>query len=273
MLKYPHSRYQRIYVYHLEMPGVPEVDDPDYIGGWQEGPTAVLFFHRPKDQKVAGICKKCGCELVYQADLDYRDWETGRAITPFMVGGLSVAPVWEPGEFDISLDPSVIFGNGFHPTTRLCLEVMHQLICLEGLSVDRAYDLGCGTGLLGIAAAKMGVGKVVCVDENSLACEVAQANILRNGVADRVGVERLDLSRECPDTKGGDLVMANLYHELLATLLNNPDFGRARYYVISGFFADREEKLLEILPQERFRLLGRQQREKWGLWVLKTNQL
>jgi ribosomal protein L11 methyltransferase len=267
MLKPPHNRYARIFVYHLDNPALEPVDDPDLIGAWREGETTVLFFHRAKDALMAGICERHGCSVVYGADMDYRDWENGGQISPFSVGPLRIAPVWDATAGNIVLDPSVIFGNGFHPTTRLCLEALAELAERKG-SFTSALDLGCGTAILGIAAARLGIKNIVAVDENNLAVQVARDNIVRNGAENQVRVVQQDLSVTCPSTTGVDLVMANLFHDLLASLFKNSDFWQARYYIISGFFAAREEELFSSLPLKRLIVLNRTVRDRWGCWVL-----
>ncbi len=151
--------------------------------------------------------------------------------------------------------------------TRLCLESLVDLSEKKGV-FDSALDLGCGTGILGMAAARLGIKNVVAVDENNLAVQVARANIVRNGAGKQVRVLQMDLTVACPPTKTVDLVMANLFHDLLASLFNNPDFWQAQYYIISGFFAAREEELLTCLPLEHLTMLNRTIREKWGCWVM-----
>ncbi len=268
MLKPPHDRYQRIFLYHLDLPYLPDLDDPDLIGAWLEGDSAILVFHSEKDRLLQEICAAHGCAVVYQADLDYSEWETGHEITPFTAGPLTVAPAWNPDPADIRLDPSVIFGSGFHPTTRLCLEALiaHAYSHLD--AKHSALDLGCGTGLLAIAAAKLGFAEIMAVDNNSLACQVTTANTVRNQVDKTVSVRCLDLIRDCPKTEGIDLVMANLHHDVLLELFARQNFWQSRFYILSGFFVSREELLLAALPPRRFRFVERRRREKWALWVL-----
>jgi len=266
MLKPPYKRYSRIYTYHLDASAIPAIDDPDLIGIWEEDGKTILIFHRAKDHLVEDLCRRNSCSLFYQADLDYTDWEMGREVIPFKVGPLKVAPVWEPGKADIKLDPSVVFGNGFHPSTRLCLEALvnYHTRLPQGFT---GLDLGCGTGLLGISAVKLGASAVMAVDHNSLACEVAQKNVSCNGVDAMVRVKQLDLREEIPET-AVDVVMANLHHELLAELFQQASFWQARLYILSGFMPGGEEKLLTALPAPPPPFVDRGRRDKWIVWVL-----
>jgi ribosomal protein L11 methyltransferase len=132
---------------------------------------------------------------------------------PVLVGGrLWVRPPWEqeavrPGVQEIVIDPGQAFGTGSHPTTRMCLELL--------IGVDPGgslADLGCGSGVLAIAAAKLGFDPVAAYDSDRAAVEATRRNARDNGVVlDRV--ERLDLRREPPPA--ADVVAANLMRPLL----------------------------------------------------------
>jgi len=266
MLKPPYSRYSRIYTYHIDSTGLPVLDDPDLIGAWDEDGKTILVFHKPKDNMVAELCKQYHCQLFYQADIDYNDWEMGHEVVPFSIGPLTVAPVWNKGPADIRLDPSVVFGNGFHPSTRLCLEAfINYRSDLD--SEFTALDLGCGTGLLAIGAARMGASSVVAVDFNSLACEVTKQNAIYNNVQETIEVKQLDLRKELPDTEV-DVLMANLHQSLLVDLFNLASFWQAKLYILSGFMPNEEERLLGALPDKPPAFLNRYSRDKWRLWVL-----
>lgn len=267
MLRPPYQRYQHLYVYHLDNVALPAIDDPDLIGVWLEDGSPILFFHQSKDELIARLCTAHGGKVIYQADLDYTDWEAGQEISPFSLGGLTVAPVWAVEEADIRLDPSVIFGTGFHPSTRLCLETLSKYCRTPELTINSMLDLGTGTGLLAIAAAKMGVEKITALDHNPLACEVACKNVALNSCAAQINVRESDLRLEEPDT-GVDLVVANLYPTLLAELFARPSFWRGKLYLISGFIPAMEEELLAALPAGKIRILERLRSERWCLWVL-----
>jgi ribosomal protein L11 methyltransferase len=268
MLRPPYQSYDRLYVYHLDKADIPAFADPDLIGIWIEDETAVLFFHRTKDRLVAELCSRHHCHVIYQADLDYCDWEAGQFISSFTVGGITVSPVWEKGPADIRLDPSVIFGSGFHPTTRACLETVITYLQSPEAAIKTMLDLGTGTGLLSIAAAHFGAEKITAVDNNPLACEVARANCRLNGVADRIEVTEMDLRQDKQQTNGYNLVVANLYRGLLEQLIQTPSFWEGDIYILSGFMQSMEADLLAELPARQIRFLDRKQSDRWCIWVL-----
>ncbi|MFZ5759075.1 MAG: 50S ribosomal protein L11 methyltransferase [Thermodesulfobacteriota bacterium] len=273
MLRPPYTSYNRLHVYHLDNPAIPCPDDQDLIGLWVEDDTSVLFFHQPKDLLVADLCSRSGCSLIYQAELDYQDWEAGQEITAFTVADITVAPVWETDTADIRLDPSVIFGTGFHPTTRICLHTLLTMLRSPETRINSVLDLGTGTGLLAIAAALYGARQVTAIDNNPLACQVAKANCRRNRVGKQVSVQQLDLRQHIPSTKEYNLVIANLYRGLLETLFITPSFWEADYYLLSGFLPGMEGDLLAAIPGDRVRFLNRLRSDKWCIWQLANRRI
>jgi ribosomal protein L11 methyltransferase len=126
-----------------------------------------------------------------------------------------VRPPWEdapirPGVIDLRIDPGRAFGTGAHATTRLCLELLAGL-AREG-SQGSFCDLGCGSGVLAIAAAKLGYGPVEALDSDRLAVDATNLNARDNGVALDV-VRRANLREEAPPA--ADVVAANLMRPLL----------------------------------------------------------
>lgn len=267
MLRPPYEQYDRLYVYHLDATKIPPVADPDLIGTWMEDDSPILFFHRPKDQLIEKLCREQGCKLIYQADLDYADWEAGQEIAPFTIEGISVSPVWDQSGADIIIDPSVIFGSGFHPSTRLCQETLLKYCQTPEIKLNSMLDLGTGTGLLAITAAHQGIGRITAVDNNPLACEVAAKNICLNGYEREIEVQLTDLRQDPPETKV-DLVVANLYHTLMAGLFETPSFWEAKLYIVAGFVSSMEDQLLAALPARKIRMLERRRTDRWCLWVL-----
>ncbi|MFZ5796807.1 MAG: 50S ribosomal protein L11 methyltransferase [Thermodesulfobacteriota bacterium] len=276
MLRSPHTKYDRLFVYYFDRLDLPPVDDPDLIGTWVEDDNAILFFHQAREELVQSICAATGATIIYQAELGYRDWEAGTDIGPFATKHLAIRPVWEEGTTagdgrrEIVLDPSVIFGSGFHATTRLCLETLETMLRESGQRIDRVVDLGTGTGLLAIAAARLGAGQVLAVDNNPMACAVARRNVELNDCRDKVTVVQADLHQGLPDLRDQDLVIANLYRGLLLALFAEPKFWTAGNYLISGFTPGMEGELLAALPTDTVRLLHRGGREMWRIWLLRN---
>jgi len=277
MLRPPYTEYKRLHVYYLDHRDLPPIPDPDLIGIWIEDDTAILFFHQAKEEFIRALCRETGTSIVYQADLGYQDWEAGVKITSFATKTLRIRPVWEmparqsdqqhKEKTEILLDPSVIFGSGFHATTRLCLETLELLLLESGMKINSVLDLGTGTGLLAIAAAKLGVERVTALDNNPLAIEVAQANVERNNCSDIVTVGQFDLMEKLPDM-GYDLVITNLYKGLLIRLFNDTGFWHPGTYMVSGFIPGMEPDLLAALPADRVQMLHRGNAEQWRLWLL-----
>ncbi len=278
MLHPPYSRYDQLHVYNFDRTDLGEINDPDLIGIWIEDETAILFFHKEKEALVKDLCKKTNATIIYQAQLDYRDWEAGLDISSFTVPPLHIQPVWETSKskitvtkaqnlIPITLDPSVIFGSGFHPTTRLCLEILADIYHGHGDRFQSVIDLGTGTGLLSIAAAKLGADKVRGYDNNPFACQVAEKNLHLNHCTNRVTIQESDLRKSLPDTRA-DLLIANLYKGLLVDFFENPAFWQAGYYLISGFIPSMEEELLAALPMAELKLLERRKKDNWRAWLL-----
>jgi ribosomal protein L11 methyltransferase len=131
---------------------------------------------------------------------------------PLVLGDrITVRPPWEPRgttSIDIVIDPAQAFGTGAHHTTRLCLELLLDLV-----SPGEFVDLGCGSGVLAIAAARLGFAPIRALDYDPLSVQATRDNAARNGVA--LDVARHDLRTDPPVT--GETVAANLLAPLLRT--------------------------------------------------------
>ena len=135
-------------------------------------------------------------------------------------------PTWrsyEPAEGDvvIELDPGMAFGTGHHPTTTMCLSALEELV-EPGCSV---LDLGCGSGILSIAAAKLGASDVLALDIDGIAVETATANVRQNGVDAAVKVDEGTLPYPSLKPGGYDIVVANISSTVIGGLA--PSIARA----------------------------------------------
>ncbi len=157
---------------------------------------------------------------------------------PVTIGGrLHVRPPWEPaqdGLVDVVVDPGQAFGTGGHATTRLCLELLLELDPGRGLA-----DLGCGSGVLAIAAAKLGFAPVAAYDVDPLAVAATAENAQANGVALAVG--RFDV-RTGPAPRAA-VVVANIVRPVLLELAGRGFAGEApEALVLSGLLAGEADE-------------------------------
>jgi ribosomal protein L11 methyltransferase len=162
------------------------------------------------------------------------------------VGRLWVGPPWEepPGDvLPVVIDPGRAFGTGAHATTRLCLELLQEV---EPTSL---LDVGCGSGVLSVAAAKLGFAPVTAVDLDEVALETTRANAAANGVALHVGTE-LRPSR---------LAVMNIVLDVVEGMLTDLPVERA---ITSGYLERDEPRV------EGWQLLERRVRDGWAADLL-----
>ena len=182
---------------------------------------------------------------------------------PLVLGdALTVRPPWEPpGEtrLDVVVDPGRAFGTGAHPTTRLCLELLLEL---EGRG--SFVDLGCGSGVLAITAAKLGFSPVLALDYDRLAVDATAANAGANGI--ELSVRRLDLRRDA--VPAAETIVANLLAPLLeawARALSDVSAADRPVRVIASGLLDHEADA----TASRFASVGLLERERraFGGWA------
>jgi ribosomal protein L11 methyltransferase len=170
----------------------------------------------------------------------------------------------------IILDPGMAFGTGLHPTTQLCLAAMEDHL-ETGASV---VDLGCGSGILSIAAVRLGAGTVWALDTDPVAINNAQKNIERNGMLERIRLEEGSLAKILNDESSpgaADLLLANIYATILVDLL---DAGLTRavrpqgMLILSGIMHHQVEAIREKCTPPGVRLLETRRDGDWAALVL-----
>ena len=178
-----------------------------------------------------------------------------------------IKPTWREhvpsnGDVILDLDPGMAFGTGLHPTTRLCLAAIEDLADRGQLDGARALDVGCGSGILAIAAVKLGAAGVLGVDTDPIATEATLANAERNGLAGRIRARDGSLpSGEAVH----DVVLANLIASVLIAL--GPELAaelrEGGTLLASGIFIDREDEVRTAFAASGLGIVGRRDEGEW----------
>lgn len=190
---------------------------------------------------------------------------------------IRVRPPWEPVEhaddthaIELVIDPAQAFGTGAHATTRLCLELLLELAGSRAWRGE-VLDIGTGSGVLAIAASKLGFQPVVAIDHDPLSVQAAQENAAVNGVS--LEVAQVDLRRqELPWTEPASpkIVIANLLRPLLLDLAERLP-ARPRELVASGLLAHEAQEIVDVFAS-RWGLRERERRAggEWAATWLTT---
>lgn len=210
-------------------------------------------------------------EIKYEDDSIWKDrWKEyfkPSAISDTIV----VKPTWEeyenPGDkLVIEIDPGMAFGTGTHATTSMCVSALEKYMKKAGGDSPekmKVLDVGCGSGILSIAAAKLGAGDVLGIDIDETAVEVAEENIALNGVSNVTRAVYGDL------TKGvdyvADIVVANLMADLVMMLSKDAakHMTEDGYFISSGILVEKEETVKDKLISEGFRIVEIMEKDEW----------
>ena len=205
------------------------------------------------------------------------DWATAwkRHVGVLRIGRrIVIRPTWRrhrrrPGDVVIAMDPGMAFGTGLHPTTRLCLAGIERWadegLLARGRARDgsaRLLDVGCGSGVLAVAAGLLGAGELVGVDTDPIAVEATLANARRNRVARRLRAHRGSL----PSGEGPfDLLAANLIASVLVTLAGDlvAELAPGGRLIASGIFVDREVEVAAAVAAAGLRVVRRDAEGDW----------
>lgn len=196
-------------------------------------------------------------ESAWQAHEDWAEnWKKGlgeRRLTDRVV----VRPSWiersdvREGDLEIVLDPGMAFGTAEHGTTRGCIRLLDGTV----RAGDRLLDVGAGSGILAIAAVRLGADRVDAIESDPLACEALAENVELNGVADRIGVEVASATSDSLASRGPvSGIVANIEAGLLRPLF--PGFARALdeggWLIVSGILEHEWPDVLRALESEGF---------------------
>jgi len=182
-----------------------------------------------------------------------------------------IKPSWEEytakeGEKIIDIDPGMAFGTGTHETTRMCINAIEKYMN-KG---DSLIDIGCGSGILSIAAAHLGAEKVIAVDLDKLAVKVSKENVDLNGFSNTIDVRYGDLT-DVIDEKA-DVIVANIIADIIAKLSENiADFIKdGGYFISSGIINDKKDFVISKLKENNFDIIEEKNDGEWNCIVSKV---
>ena len=249
-----------LFIYYIEgeIPAHHTFNAEHFIGNWVEDDFSFLFFTQPAQQQVREILRLFPeMKLLDEYEMTYAQWQGG-IVEPVRIGRFLLNPTWikaSPGENEIAItiDSGVVFGNGTHPTTQACLEAID--IACAGKKVKTMLDLGTGTGILALAAAKLGCEKILAVDYNFLAARTARLNTLLNNLEDRILVA--NGRAEEHTAIATDLLVANIHYDVMKDLVRTDGFLRQKFFILSGLLRSEAEKITEFLETRPVLILKR----------------
>jgi ribosomal protein L11 methyltransferase len=186
-----------------------------------------------------------------------------------------VKPSWRdytptPEDVVIEIDPGLAFGSGLHPTTQLCLQIFEEM----EWAGQRLFDVGVGSGILSIAALKLGAAAVRAVDIDPVAVRVAEENFERNGLSDRPG--QIETAVGSAGDHGGrqwPFVVANILAHILIELL--PDLAAALApdgrLLLSGMIDEQEADVAAAAAAQGLQVIDRRTVEDWVALMVERN--
>lgn len=294
--------------WRLELASLPELEESVLWKLGALGIPRVAVQHRPEDpaqrqlvawlpaidwpqperaqleQALAPLAETFGLVLPpirwsEQADEDWSlSWKQHWQADP--VGQrLLILPAWlelPPEHADrlvIRMDPGSAFGTGSHPTTRLCLETLETLAASQpGLTGLRVADLGCGSGVLGLAALRLGAATVAAADTDSLAVRATADNAALNALEDpvRVALGSVEGLAALLDGQPADLLLCNILAPVIQALCPAFETVLAPHGVglLSGLLVDQAPALQQALLEQGWQAQLTAQQSQWGLMTI-----
>lgn len=287
--------------YSLDCKGVA-IEDPEDITGRDQGPLTWDFAdinvleHKGKVAVVKGYfseednipsilsfieeklneIKKLGIDVgegrIEHEEMHEEDWANNwkKYYKPTLIGEkIVIKPIWEEykgedNQLIVELDPGMAFGTGEHETTRMCIKALEKYIKKD----STVFDVGCGSGILAIVAAKLGAKSVVGVDLDPVAVESAKENISYNNV-NNIEILHGNLL-DVVDGKA-DIVVANIIAEVICILTEDVSkaINKGGYFITSGIIHDRVKMVEDKLIECGFEVVNIEKDGEWNCIIAK----
>ncbi len=258
-----------LFIYYLKgrLKAASGMFQNNLIGLWEEEDDSILFFSSPASQQIQNLLShQPHLSYVDSYEMSYAQW-LGEDFSSFEHGKFRITPVWESGKggtdgdkIEFLLDPGLVFGTGTHPTTRDCLKALETAACSKEFGT--VLDLGTGTGLLSLAAARLGSDHVVAVDLNLLAARTAARNVQINRLEDRVVI--IQGKAEDVIAYPADLVIANIHYDVMRHIINAKEFLEKKRFILSGLLRGEAKEVADGLARLRVKIIEQWTRD--GIW-------
>lgn len=182
---------------------------------------------------------------------------------------LVIKPSWEgyepkPEELVIEIDPGMAFGTGTHHTTAMCMELLEDVITPQA----EVFDVGTGSGILAVAAAKLGAKSITAVDIDATAVRIARENIAANGLSGAITVKEGDLLH---GTEGkADVIIANIIADIIIMLVQDipQKLKSSGKFLASGIIAEREADVAAAARQHGLKVIEVKHRGGWSAMLM-----
>jgi len=232
----------------------------------------IIAYIKEKIEELREFGVDIGEGRVENEKMFEEDWANNwkKYYKPTLLGEkIVVKPTWEEytpkeNELVIELDPGMAFGTGTHETTRMCIQSLEKYVKPE----STVFDVGCGSGILAIAAAKLGAKMAIGVDLDPVAVEAAKENVKYNNL------ENIEvLYGNLVDVIEGkaDIVVANILAEIVCILTDDVKrvLKEGGYFISSGIIHDRVEMVVNKLEESGFEVLEKNKDGEWNCIVAK----
>ena len=259
-----------------------------------DGTAKVHFYMEPENcdpekvmlqvqnifQELREFCE-IGKGTITLSETEDKDWINNwkTFFKPFRAADdIVIKPTWETYEKEkdsdilIEIDPGIAFGTGSHETTKLCIQALDKYV-KEG---DSILDVGCGSGILSIAALKLGSAHATAIDIDEVAVKVAAENMAVNQIpSSRYTLYDGDLiSNAFLKVKAGtghDIVVANILADVIIPLTGviRPHLKKGGLYITSGIIDTKEEEVRQTLLENGFEILAVEHMKEWCCFIAK----
>jgi len=229
---------------------------------------------RLKNDDAEGVLGRLLVEQIAVSDDTWKEnWK--EFFKPLRISDrIVIKPTWEPYQKEksddivINIDPGMAFGTGTHETTAMCIRLLEKHIEPD---VDDVLDIGCGSGILAIAASLLGARTCIGIDIDPVAVKVSYENIVLNGLADKISVFEGDLAKDIEFK--ADIVVANLVAELVITLASDiaKHLKGKKAFISSGILIEKQEAVAEALRENGFEILEILNEGDWAAICARCN--